>query len=252
MKAELCAEIHAKVAYTMKIMLTGLREEIYETLKAAENKQKSNNEECYCKNLSKCKATLAALCASHHEIANEEKKQEKLKKKKYWLPENKRSRATTASSESDTDNENANEGDTSSVNIPAQMCESNGFSKIPPIPPRKSRSSQMANLSSDSDTTFVNIMPSQVSLSSREKLLNGPTESEMEERQSIKQTVSIKSDSTVSHPQMANLPKTRGNSIGDPQMSPSDSEFEVISMPPNPVVEHDQRKVDIFNLIFKV
>lgn len=240
MKEEICVEVHAKVAYSMRLMIDQLREDVkssFEHLDAP----KTSNDECFCKDLVKCKEKLAELWASHQTVLKEERKQ-----LKRVVQENKKcNRFQITSSESDTDNENSIETSFTQQNCPQKpLVVKFDPSKIPPVPPR--RTSPLHNLvqatnSSSIDGANTSTASQSVAVRNKEpKLLNGPaaespTVEDSVQFENIKsyQEESSSSITVVTAEKFPNSEQQLPNSTVETQLSPSDSEFEVISMPPN-------------------
>merc|ERR1719383_1711423 len=80
MKAEICAEVHAKVSYSVRIMLDQMSEDLKQSLKT-QNASEEISSSCYCRDRKKCyscKTKRAAQRASQCLLKKEEKKQAKL------------------------------------------------------------------------------------------------------------------------------------------------------------------------------
>lgn len=252
MKEEICAEVHAKVAYSMRIMLDQLREDVKTTFEHLEA-QKPSNEECFCKDLGKCKEKLAELWTSHLTVMKEERKQIKR-----VIQENKKCNRFQANySESDTDNENSVETSFTQQSV-TQMPVVMKFdpSKIPPVPPRRTSPlhslAQATNTSIIDDANTSSVLQPVPVCNKEPKLLNGPATESLtvedpvqfgkekfcQEKSCTSLTAGTTEELSGNTHQLQNL------SIAEAQLSPSDSEFEVISMPPNvnPVSEYGRCK----------
>jgi hypothetical protein len=257
MKTEICAEVHAKVAYSMRIMLDQFHEDLKSSLRSFH--EPITADECSCKELNKCSEKLAALCGSQNLKAKEEKK----KRMKRIQQEIKKSNKLQKNvSESDTDNEKNMLETTPNKLISAQNYETPKVA--PPIPPRKSSPSKIlvqtadfsdttdvANSAETTDPTLCNkellVHLTKLLNLDRQELLDGPAEtSNIEEQSSEFQLCSSQKDENS---QMASAENSLEQKLQNQEspvsqtsevFSPSDSEFEVISMPPNvnPVSEY--------------
>jgi len=108
MKAEMCAEVHAKVSYTVRIMLDQMTEDLKQSLKTQTTTDEVANS-CYCRDRKKChscKTKRAAQRASQCILKKEERKQAKLAYSAYKESLKKHDRFSyLKSSESEEDNE---------------------------------------------------------------------------------------------------------------------------------------------------
>ncbi|XP_046438449.1 RNA polymerase II degradation factor 1-like isoform X3 [Daphnia pulex] len=244
MKTEICAEVHAKVAYSMRIMLDQFHEDLKSSLRSFH--EPITADECSCKELNKCSEKLAALCGSQNLKAKEEKK----KRMKRIQQEIKKSNKLQK-----------NNYETPKV--------------APPIPPRKSSPSKslvqtadfsdttdVANSAETTDPTLCNkellVHLTKLLNLDRQELLDGPAEtSNIEEQSPEFQLCSSEKDDNS---QMASAENSLEQKLQNQEspvsqtsevFSPSDSEFEVISMPPNvnPVSEYARLPRDMSPLI---
>lgn len=245
MKEEICAEVHAKVSYSMRLMLDQLREDVRSSFEQFDA-QKISKEECFCQELNKCKKKLDALCTSHQAVLKEERKHTK----RELQETKKRNKFFGTSTDSDTDDENCIEASFS----PTVSQKSNGIkydlTKTPPVPPRKS---SPAVISSSLDVGSVSPNKQITECIKEPKLLNGPVlespaakehaiQSEVIKTFQDKSSVSLGATSTSNLLDMTDKKfQSKENLVVETQLSPSDSEFEVISMPPNikPVVSSE-------------
>ena len=256
MKYEICAEVHAKVAYSMRIMLDKLREDLKLSFKPLEPEQTaSNNEECFCKDINKCNEKLAALFAMQHAMMKKEKKQSKRANQELKKCNKVRKNFV---SESDTDNEKSGEQNFSTNNLPALLSMYDP-TKVPPVPPRKTsplRKLSVTESNLNSNATLASSKSSELLLCNKEhKLLNGPAEPDCEENPAFEDQAdkSVQADSSASSAKTGPenvLPDDGELQKKETQLSPSDSEFEVISMPPNinPVSEYARCKISRSNI----
>ncbi len=250
MKTEICAEVHAKVAYSMRIMLDQFHEDLKSSLQSFH--EPITTDECSCKEFNKCSEKLAALYGSQNVKAKEETKK-RLKRIQQEIKKSNKLQKNV--SESDTDNEKNMLETTQNNLISAQNY---GSPKVaPPIPPRKSSPSKSLVKTADfSDTTDVDISPETTDPTlcnkellvhltkllnlDRQELLDGPTETSNIEEQSIEfQLCNSEKDGNSPMASADNLLEQKLQnqeshvSQTSEVFSPSDSEFEVISMPPN-------------------
>lgn len=252
MKAEICAEVHAKVAYSMRIMLDQFHEDLKLSLQSL---QVPIKDVCFCQEVDAremCKDKYAVLCASHHVMTKEEKKRLKRAKKE----EKKINKQQKNVSESDTDNEKNTEASFTTVThpIPAQKYDP---TKAPPVPPRKTspkKTSVTPPVSSPSDT--LSQLSDEISRNTellvhltdglnmdRQELINGSIETLNIEERTFQLQVSTDGQNEFATSQgetKESLNEEKLNNQANPVseavetvFSPSDSEFEVISMPHN-------------------
>lgn len=259
MKTEICAEVHAKVAYSMRIMLDQFHEDLKSSLQSFH--EPITADECSCKELDKCSEKLAVLCGSQNLKGKEEKK--KRKWKRGIQQEIKKSNKLQKNvSESDTDNEKNMLETTPNNLISAQNYETPKVA--PPIPPRKSSPSKslvqtaefsdttdVANSAETTDPSLCNkellVHLTKLLNLDRQELLDGSAEtSNIEEQSPEFQLCSSEKDENSQMASAENLLEQKLQNQESPVsqtsevFSPSDSEFEVISMPPNvnPVSEY--------------
>lgn len=251
MKVEICAEVHAKVAYSMRIMLDQFHEDLKSSLQSVQEPQKDNVH--FCKEVDTCKEKHAAICAScHHTMTKEERKRMKRAKKE----EKKINKRQKNVSESDTDNERNTETSFTAVNlsVPVQMYDP---TKAPPVPPRKSSPKKISDTSPGSSLSETSIQPNDDSSYNgelmahltdllninRQELINGPVETLNMDQRTLKHQMPTEVQNKLATPQEKTtkiLTEEKLNNQANPVteaveclFSPSDSEFEVISMPHN-------------------
>ncbi|KAI9564368.1 hypothetical protein GHT06_008107 [Daphnia sinensis] len=250
MKAEICAEVHAKVAYSMRIMLDQFHEDLKLSLRSLQVPSKEDI--CFCKEVDSCKEKYATLCASHHLMTKDEKKRIKRAKKE----EKKLNKQQKNVSESDTDNEKNTEASFTTVNlpIPAQKYDP---TKAPPVPPRKTspkKTSDTSTVSSLSDS--LSQLNDDVARNKelmahvtdalnmdRQELINGSVGTLNIEERTFQLQVSTEGQNEFATPQGETKESSNEGKLNNQAnpvtetvetvFSPSDSEFEVISMPHN-------------------
>ncbi|XP_057370680.1 uncharacterized protein LOC130691721 [Daphnia carinata] len=250
MKAEICAEVHAKVAYSMRIMLDQFHEDLKLSLQSLQVPIK--DDVCFCKEIDSCKEKYAVLCASHHVMAKEEKKRIKRLKKE----EKKINKQQKNVSESDTDNEKNTEVSFTTVNlpVPAQKYDP---TKAPPVPPRKTspkKTSVTSPVSSPSDvlsqlnddiarnTELLAHITDGLNMD-RQELINGSVGTLNIEEHTFELQMSTEGQYEFAMPQGETKESLKEEKLKNERnpvteavetvFSPSDSEFEVISMPHN-------------------
>jgi len=261
MKTEICAEVHAKVAYSMRIMLDQFHEDLKSSLQSFH--EPITADECSCKELNKCSEKLAALCGSQNVKAKEESKK-RLKRIQQEIKKSNKLQKNV--SDSDTDNEKNMENTPNNL-ISAQK---NDPPKVaPPIPPRKSSPSknlvqtadfsERPTLNSDisSEATDSNLCNKELLVHltkllnlDRQELLDGLTETLNIEEEPEFQLGNSEKDGNSQVISADNLLEKKLQNQESPFsqtreiFSPSDSEFEVISMPPNinPISEYARCK----------
>ncbi len=220
----------------MRIMLDKLREDLKSSSKFLDD-QSLANEECFCKDLNKCNEKITSLFASQHAVMKKEKKQMKRVNPEFKKCNKIRKNCV---SESDTDNEiSFDEVNFTADNLPTLMPQYDP-KKIPPVPPRKTSplrkivtEASSSNIDTVAETVFVS--SSHLLVNKEEKLLNGPPASEEMPALQDQAEKSCHADSTSSptKPIKENLLPDNNELQKKETLSPSDSEFEVISMPPN-------------------
>jgi len=269
MKAEICAETHARIAYTMRLMLDEVKEEIKLTLNAGKPCLRpgvlQQNDECTCKELQhvvkclkKCGGRrhreeastgkfqpLASIC---HAQRKEEKKQAK---SEYKAARKERKKAKTRVKSSST------EGETEEFDPIIEKTQSNktSYQFSGPLPQHP----ENVKLVSITQILSPPLTPRKISAPflkvEREAFEQKTTEPEKEDAKEhhleveawgVGQNDSIQSQKTdieltgkisvKKNPDILNL---------GPDVLPSlsDSEFEVVSLPPNikPVAEYPQQ-----------
>ena len=247
MKTEICAEVHAKVAYSMRIMLDKFHEDLKSSLQSYHDPR--TGDECSCKELKKGSEKLSALCCSQNLKAKEETKK-RLKRIQQEIKKSNKLQKNV--SESDTDNEKNVDMATPTNLITAQKYDPPKVS--PPVPPRKSGPSKILVQTADSFETLdiafssettelnsCNILTNLTKLLNldRQELLNGSTEILNIEEQSPEYQLHNSEKEGSSQMTTAYLLEKKlenqstPNALTTEVFSPSDSEFEVISMPPN-------------------
>jgi hypothetical protein len=249
MKTEICAEVHAKVAYSMRIMLDKFHEDLKSSFQSYHDSR--TGDECSSKELNKCSEKLAALCSSQNLKAKEETKK-RLKRIQQEIKKSNKLQKNV--SESDTDNEKNVDMATPTNLITAQKYDPPKVS--PPVPPRKSSpskilvqtadSSETLDIAFSSETTELNSCDKELLTNltkllnlDRQELLNGSTEILNIEEQSPE--YQLHNSEKEGNSQMTNADllekklenQSTPNTLTSEVFSPSDSEFEVISMPPN-------------------
>ena len=247
MKSEICAEVTAKVAYSVRIMLDHFGEELKATLDAYHGK---NGEEgqCSCKDTKKCRACKekrALLRASHYALKKEEKKLAKMAYK-----ESKKLRKKyLKSSGSESENEYLVADKImpqSSLSEPLMLKPD--CTKAPPIPPRNvspvkglTFASSLEVCSSPETTTAAEEHTVNITDYAESKILNGsPIITVGAQKEELHTSKS--SENPVSSIQLDMADVITGSNNKDQLLSPSstqaesypspsDSEFEVVSMP---------------------
>ena len=226
MKDEICAEVHAKVAYTVRIMLNQLRDDLQEHFTKLEVQSPSSNGDCFCKDINKCKEKLATLLPAQKAAQKEEKKQAKrlMKENKKM---NKILRKFSQLDAADlSDNENIDAG---VFHVPLKLNTTMGG-----IHPSKIYSSKYSSNPSvvvaAADSTCQNQEKEETSIGSR----NLETENEELTEVVVNSPQDVTSLSMVNVlPKDIKIMNKDDSSLVETYHSPSDSEFEVISMPPN-------------------
>ena len=232
MKAEICAEVHAKVAYTVRIMLNQLGEEIKSSLSAAvassaAGEASATVDVCSCRDARKCRVCLekrTALRVSNHIMKQEEKRIAKMlyKENKMAYKESKRLRKNKYLKSSGTESET----DKKPVKIQSSCC------RAPPIPPRKVSPPDVVqpvtvetkpSNSSSSHTVITFFEEPKIQNSSACNLSEGQIKSN-----NIYESDALLIDLTAK--EAKEEPSMSAPSI-EVQPIPSDSEFEVVSMP---------------------
>lgn len=231
----------------MRIMLDKLREDLKSSSKSLDD-QSLPHEECFCKDINKCNEKIASLFSSQYAVMKKEKKQMKRVNQEFKKCNKIRKNCV---SESDTDNEiSVDEVNFTVDNLPTLMPQYDP-TKIPPIPPRKTSPRKIVTEASSSkiDTLAesVFVSSSHFLVNKEQKLLNGPPASEEMPTLQDQAEKACHADSTSSP-----TPAIKENLLPDNNelqkketLSPSDSEFEVISMPlnVNSVSEYARRKL---------
>jgi ribosomal protein L17 len=261
MKTEICAEVHAKVAYSMRIMLDKFHEDLKSSLQSFH--EPISTDECSCKELNKCSEKLVALCGTQNVKAKEETKK-RLKRIQQEIKKSNKLQKNV--SESDTDNEK--NLDTTQTNLKPTQKYDPPVKVAPPIPPRKSSPSKSLVQTTDSldtpdaarssNTTDPNLCNKELLAHltkvlnlDRQELINEPTGPINNEEQSPEFLLcNSEPDGNLQMTTTENLLEKKLQNQESPVaqtseiFSPSDSEFEVISMPPNanPVSEYARCK----------
>jgi len=134
MKSEICAEVHAKIAYTVRIMLDGMVEEIKASLGAIPNAE-PNTEVCPCRDPRKCRPCNEKRAAQRMAYYAQKKEEKKLAKMVY--KENKKlirkSKYLVMTKSSGSESETGGSGGKKKSCRPQQAQQA----EAPPIPPRK-------------------------------------------------------------------------------------------------------------------
>lgn len=230
MKSEICAEVTAKVAYSVRIMLDHFGDEMRTTLEAYYEKNVGEEGQCSCKDLKKCqscKEKRALLRASHYAFKKEEKKAAKMAYK-----ESKKLRKKYLKS---SDSESESEFPTADKNIhQIDGGLSKPVVKAPPIPPRNISPVKVVGLNfaplfeaSAQPEATVKEHVVNIAVESELKIINGSS-APLEEISACETNTVVNAEKNTSdHP--LNASSTHAESYP----SPSDSEFEVVSMPLN-------------------
>ena len=254
MKADICAETHAKIAYSVRLMLDDMVDEI----KSSINPNKvcpSQGEDCCCQNLQhvmKCLKKCRAICYAQKK---EEKKQAKLDHKlsrRERKKEGSSKYAAKYAKSSSTEGETEFESQTLAAPRSSKTCrhfdlmhhsqgvELKSIAQIisPPPTPRKA---SLAGSSLDSIQRFQNITVKENS-TPLISLDDSPTDSKVNPLESCREPPkSVPRE--VFWPQMCQNPLSKSSTskatvaaaaaVDNNLPSLSDSEFEVVSLPQN-------------------
>lgn len=234
MKSEICAEVTAKVAYSVRIMLDHFGEEMRTTLEAYHAKDVGEESQCSCKHPKKCqscKEKRALLRASHHALKKEEKKVAKTAYK-----EGKKLRKKCRSSGSESEKEF-----TSQLGSSSKPLLKYDAVKAPPVPPRNISPVKVVGLTFAPLLEARTLLPEatvaehtiNIAVDSEPKIINGSSTQLVALLEapatSDSNNMVVNAANNTSDQPIHNLSLSHAESYP----SPSDSEFEVVSMPSN-------------------
>ena len=259
MKAEICAEVHAKVSYSVRIMLDQMSEDLKQSLKT-QNASEEISSSCYCRDRKKCyscKTKRAAQRASQCLLKKEEKKQAKLAYSAYKESQKKHDRFSYLKS-SETDEDIESEIPTNQLKLVKSSSKqvpiiSLGALKPQTVTPRKpSEDYIILEQTSHNNLVAGNEMP-QLAKEQPEKVKVASSPKELIEFEKGKSCGNdpLKVETTdgqESSPPDKFKPKETNPSY-------SDSEFEVVSIPPSPQIPIDNVKSmhiisDLDNIVY--
>ena len=232
MKSEICAEVTAKVAYSVRIMLDHFGEEMKTTLEAYHAKNVGEESQCSCKDPKKCqscKEKRALLRASHYALKKEEKKAAKMAYKESKKLRNKYFKSSGSESETEIP---AQPG-FSSIKSPVVKYDT---TKAPPVPPRNISPGKVVGLSfaplleaSALPEATVREHIVNIAVDSEPKIINGSS-AQLDEL--LEATATSKTDLAANAEKITcDQPLNPSLMHAESYPSPSDSEFEVVSMP---------------------
>lgn len=232
MKAEICAEVHAKVAYTVRIMLDQMGEDIKASVIGAVLSSSSANEAtvaaevCPCRDPRKCRSCIEkrlVLRQAHRIQKQEEKMLSKMayKESKMAYKESKKLRKNKFLKSSGTESET----DKQTPKQPTPCCTS----RPPPVPPRKI-------LPPDVVQAMTEVKPSASSQSASVKVAEDKPCELQEEPMQTRGSNIYEPDGCVFdfsvQTKEEEVPSIAPSPVkAEAQPCPSDSEFEVVSMP---------------------
>lgn len=213
--------MHARIAYSMRIMLDHLKDEILNHSDDSQSKSEVSDT-CYCKELKKCKACKDkkhAAKAALHSQRKEDKKLFKLNKRK------------VLSESSDTDNEvqsivkqkSMTSSMTESKMVAKQQFTCSGSSSVSED---YNMAASMLSMKQDDPNDGAKIINSSTKTDTKDEegavMVANPTEVKLVAKENGKQ------DASAVECEFAGA-----YTVSRSQSNPSDSEFEVISLPPN-------------------
>lgn len=241
MKAEICAEVHAKVSYTLRIMLDQMSEDLKQSLKApSANEEVSNS--CYCRDHKKChscKTKRAVQRASQCILKKEEKKQAKLAYSAYKESLKKHDRFDYLKS-SETDEDNEIEIPTSKSKLvkssPKQVpIISLGALKPQSVSPRKPIEDYIILEQMTHDiSAAVDEIPQQVAEQPEKAEVNCPQNNLLESKEERPSNSDLLKVEKPANEEKLTPSHTCKTNAAIPSFS--DSEFEVVSFPSSPQI----------------